>query len=112
MKETVPISISEAFFYLQNARPRIISKDSESRKILDNTLEYCQTNLKINNLSALQNISENLKSFDLNEFEIVQILNIFPQSIEEMKVLVPSLDRFDELVLGKILTRINSVQDI
>ncbi|KRH94193.1 RNA polymerase II, fourth largest subunit [Pseudoloma neurophilia] len=112
MKKHTPITISEALHYLEEARPRMATKDSESRKIFENILDYCQTNSKISSLHSIENLTEGLKALGLNDSEIVQVCNLLPQSTDEMRTIIPSLERFDENVLTKVLHKINSAQEI
>lgn len=112
MVEHTPITISEALHYLEESRPRMAAKGGESRKIYDSILEYCQNNTKMSSLHSIENLTEGLKNLGLNDLEIVQVCNLIPQSTDEMKILVPSLERFDENILAKVLLKINTTQDI
>lgn len=112
MENHTPITISEALHYLQESRTRMLNKDSESRKIFESTLEYCQSNSKISSLHSIENLTEGLRVLGLDDREIVQVCNLFPQSTDEMKNLVPSLERLEENILEKALNKINTVQDI
>lgn len=113
MVDNTPITISEALHYLEESRLRIVGRKGGSKNnFFDSILDYCQNNSKGNSLHSIQNLTESLKNLGLNDLEIVQVCNLIPQSIDEIKILVPSLERLDENILEKVLDKINTIQDI
>ncbi len=81
------------------------SKNEELTTIEQTTLEYARKFSKIPSDKALKLIDE-LKKFDISEFSIIQIINILPETIEELRVI---LDREEKIFETETLKQILNV---
>ncbi|ELQ76228.1 RNA polymerase II, fourth largest subunit [Trachipleistophora hominis] len=104
-----PLTISEAFHHLASQRPRIIKKDVKFRTIFENTYNYCQQHTRVSSTSLMENLRTSLIELGLNEDEVAIVASLFPQSVDEVRLLVDSLGRLDEQTLIKVINKINSV---
>lgn len=109
--EFTPVTISEAYHHIISSRQRVTQKSPKYRRIFDKTLEYCQQHSKITSVTTMESLRDNFKSLGLTDYEIAQINSLFPQSVDEVKGLVTSLNRFDDQTLLKIVQKLHNVAD-
>ncbi|KAJ4459681.1 putative DNA-directed RNA polymerase II subunit RPB4 [Paratrimastix pyriformis] len=94
------LSIAEVSFLLDGIRERDAEWDPS--EIFKKTQQYAQVFSQTTRVAS-EEVRALLNARDLQEFERAQLVNLAPETTEEAKVLVPSLERFDEDALQQIL---------
>lgn len=57
----------------------------------------------------MENLRVSLIELGLNEEEVAIVASLFPQSVDEVRMLVDSLSRLDEQTLIQVVNKINSI---
>lgn len=87
------------------------SKKEELSAIEQSTLEYARKFVKID-LNKAMELYKKLKELELSDFTIVQIINILPDTIEELRTLMIKEEKeYDTDFLNKILEIIKEYKE-
>ena len=87
------------------------SKKEELSAIEQSTLEYARKFAKID-LDKAMELYKKLKELELSDFTIVQIINILPDTIEELRTLMIKEEKeYDTDFLNKILEIIKEYKE-
>lgn len=104
LKDAHPVTLSEVKYLLESIKERSsVDNRSASYKILKQTLNYVEKFCKISDKSFADDLRSSLFENGCNEHEIAILGSLFPQSVEEAKVMCPSLKNKDNITLNKIL---------
>lgn len=104
-RETIshPVSVSEAFFLLEQQKNRYKNIRSESYQLFKKTLDYTESFGRIKDKSVVEDLRTFLADFGFSEDEIAVVGSLLPQSVEDAKIYVPSIARLgDENILSVI----------
>ncbi len=109
--ETKTLLISEVAILLEHRKQQNESAEEEQEfsEVFMKTLNYTQRFAKFKNMENIAAIRGVLTSKKIHKFELAQLSNLCPETSEEAKSLIPSLEgRFDEEELGGILDDIQT----
>jgi DNA-directed RNA polymerase subunit F len=110
MEGTHPVTVSEARSLLESQKERILSGESgkslSHQKEFMSTLHYTEVFGKLKSKSHIEDLRNTLSELKLSENEIALIGSLLPQSSDEARILIPSLNRLDDETLGFIVTRV------
>lgn len=82
---------------------------TRARRAIQLSYDYCRRFGKIQHRGAVVDIRSALeREGDLSEYEMCMLVNLMPKSVEEAKVLIPSLQRLKNEKVNKILDRLDS----
>jgi len=85
----------EAYIMLKKAVEKIMEREVTAPPLLTKTLEYLRKFSKMSPESA-KLLREKLKEYNLKEETIVMIINICPESLDELRSLLELEERFVE----------------
>ena len=81
----------------------------EFSEVFMKTLNYTQRFAKFKNMENIASIRQLLTNKKLHKFELAQLANLCPESPEEAKSLIPSLEgRFDDTEHASLLEDIST----
>ncbi|WUR02768.1 DNA-directed RNA polymerase II 16 kDa polypeptide [Vairimorpha necatrix] len=104
LRDAHPVTLAEVKYLLEDVKERSsLDNRSSSYKILKQTLNYVEKFCKIEEKSMAEDLRSSLFNCGCNEVEIALLGSIFPQSVDEAKMLIPSLKNKDNAVLSKIV---------
>ena len=84
-------------------------EEMEFSEVFMKTLNYTQRFAKFKNMENIASIRQLLTNKKLHKFELAQLANLCPESPEEAKSLIPSLEgRFDDAELASLLEDITT----
>ncbi|XP_015781865.1 DNA-directed RNA polymerase II subunit RPB4 [Tetranychus urticae] len=84
-------------------------EEQELNEIFTKTLNYCQRFSKFKNRETIAAVRHQLMNKKLHKFEFAQLANLCPETPEEAKALLPSLEtRFTDEDLRQILDDIQT----
>ncbi|EPR78826.1 DNA-directed RNA polymerase II subunit D [Spraguea lophii 42_110] len=102
-----PLMISEVLYYLNGERERIgHSKNQSHAEAFKKTVDYIEQFGKLKGKTLISDLKKTLKSYNLTDVEIAKIGSLLPQTVEELRVLIPSVNRLDEDILVRIVARL------
>ncbi|KAF7682651.1 DNA-directed RNA polymerase II subunit rpb4 [Astathelohania contejeani] len=106
-EEMFPIMVSEAKCLLEENKQRFTTARSikalTHQKAFFSSLTHCETYGKIKSKSNMEDLRNVLKDNNLDDIEIALLGSLLPQSSEEAKVIIPSLNKLDDETLQYIL---------
>jgi len=101
------LTISEVLKILENREEQSKKMDSVQKpnEVFLKTLEHCRTFNKLgDNREKIQAVRRMLQSKKLHKFELAQLANLCPDTAEEARVFIPSLENnFQDDELQEIL---------
>lgn len=104
LKDSHPVTLAEVRYLLETVKDRSsVDNRSASYKILKQTLNYVEKFCKIEEKSLADDLRSSLFNCGCNEVEIALLGSLFPQSIDEAKMLIPSLSDEDNTLLTKVI---------
>jgi len=109
--ETKTLLISEVHILLDHRKQANESAEEEQElsEVFMKTLNYTQRFAKFKNMENIASIRQLLGQKKIHKFELAALANLCPESPEEAKSLVPSLEgRFDDEELAAILDDIQT----
>ncbi|PVU73024.1 RNA polymerase Rpb4 [Vulcanisaeta sp. SCGC AB-777_J10] len=83
------ISMAEALRILEEK----VSNSGINEEIVNNTLDYLRKFSKVNPDKARELVSELMKRFGLARLTAIQVVNVLPQTTEELRILLGSEKR-------------------
>jgi DNA-directed RNA polymerase subunit F len=83
------ISMAEALRILEEK----VSNSGVNEEIVNNTLDYLRKFSKVNPDKAKELVSELMKRFGLARLTAIQVVNVLPQTAEELRILLGSEKR-------------------
>ncbi|KAI5152154.1 DNA-directed RNA polymerase II subunit RPB4 [Enteropsectra breve] len=104
-----PISISQAYFLLNSIRERPRNPRTEATKIYNTTLEYCERFMKFEDMSAYEDVRKYQEILGFNEEEIAILGSLIPQTVDEAKICVPSVSRFQDDVIESVIEKLQKI---
>ena len=103
------VTPSEAYYLLEPQKSRHKTVRTEAYNIFRKCYEYTEIFGKIKDKSVIEDLRIYLKDCGFKENEIVVFGTLFPQSIEEAKIYIPSLNRLEDEVIEKGIQKIQNV---
>lgn len=100
-----PVSTAEAFFLLKNNKDKYNNRRIKSHDIFLQTLEYSEATKKIDDLNALENLTNFLYALGFTTEEAAQYINLLPFFVIEIKILIPSLSRLTDAILESAINK-------
>lgn len=110
-QETKTLLISEVNILLDHRKQQNESAEEEQEfsEVFMKTHNYVQRFAKFKNMENIASIRQILTNKKLHKFELAALANLCPESPEEAKALIPSLEgRFDDEELASILDDIQT----
>ena len=105
--------ISEKYLTLPEVKAILEKYQKDNSTMQTNTLEYARKLSKINAEKVQDILNELMAVVELREETLVQLINIFPESIEEIKSITMYEDKLlKKDVLEKILNILNKYREI
>merc|ERR1712071_202179 len=98
--------VSEVHMLLEHRKTQneTTEEDAELSEMFMKTLTYCQRFSKFKNRETIASVRNLLMQKKFHRFEVAAIANLCPESAEEAKCLIPSLEgRFEDEELQAIL---------
>eukprot|EP00741_Cyanophora_paradoxa_P021649 tig00000241_g20895.t1 len=110
---------SEVAIILDHRQSKSFSGEADSKNLTQTfhkTLAYTKRFSRIKNqqaVSELRSMLEGRHSGDkkLEPFQLVSLVNLCPETAEEARALIPTLDRFDDAELDEMLKDIASFRE-
>merc|ERR1712012_416413 len=111
--DTKTLLISEVHILLEHRKQQNESAEEEQEfsDVFMKTLNYTQRFAKFKNMENIASVRQLLTSKKIHKFEMAQLANLCPESSEEAKSLIPSLEaegRFTDEELSTILDDIQT----
>ena len=109
--DTKTLLISEVNILLEHRKQQNESQEEEQEfsEVFMKTLNYAQRFSKFNNMENIAAVRSLLTIKKIHKFELAALANLCPESAEEAKSLIPSLEgRFDEEELNSLLDDIQT----
>ncbi|XP_074600028.1 RNA polymerase II subunit D [Brevipalpus obovatus] len=103
--------ISEVLMLMEHRKEQNDERedDQELNEVFTKTLSYCQRFSKFKNRETISAVRAQLQLKKLHKFEFAQLANLCPETPEEAKALIPSLEtRFTDEDLRQILDDIQT----
>merc|ERR1712228_944743 len=95
---------SEVKILLEHRQKNDGREDMELSEVFQKTLDYCKRFSKFKNQETIVNVRTMLTSKRLHKFEMAALANLCPETADEAKALIPSLDgRFPDDELQQML---------
>merc|ERR1712165_624103 len=110
-QETKTLLISEVHILLEHRRQQNENAEEEQEfsEVFMKTLNYTQRFAKFKNMENIASVRQLLTNKKIHKFEMAQLANLCPESPEEAKSLIPSLEgRFDDAELASLLEDITT----
>eukprot|EP00095_Tigriopus_kingsejongensis_P001840 snap_masked-scaffold10_size831480-processed-gene-7.0 protein:Tk01840 transcript:snap_masked-scaffold10_size831480-processed-gene-7.0-mRNA-1 annotation:"dna-directed rna polymerase ii subunit rpb4" len=104
--DTKTLLISEVHILLEHRKQQNESQEEEQEfsEVFMKTLNYTQRFVKFKNMENIAAIRSLLTNKKIHKFEMAALANLCPESPEEAKALIPSLEcRFDDQELATLL---------
>ena len=111
LAETKSLLISEVHILLEHRQKQNENAEEEQEfsEVFMKTLNYTQRFAKFRNMENIASIRSSLTQKKLHKFELAALGNLCPESPEEAKSLIPSLEgRFDDDELTSLLDDIQT----
>ena len=109
--DTKTLLISEVNILLEHRKQQNESQEEEQEfsEVFMKTLNYTQRFSKFKNMENIAAVRSLLTIKKIHKFELAALANLCPESAEEAKSLIPSLEgRFDEEELNSLLDDIQT----
>jgi len=111
--DTKTLLISEVHILLEHRKQQNESAEEEQEftEVFMKTLNYTQRFAKFKNMENIASIRSLLTNKKIHKFELAALANLCPETPEEAKSLIPSLEgagRFDDEELASILDDIQT----
>ena len=112
-QDTKTLLISEVHILLEHRKQQNENAEEEQEfsEVFMKTLNYTQRFAKFKNMENIASVRQLLTSKKIHKFEMAQLANLCPESPEETKSLIPSLEaegRFTDEELSTILDDIQT----
>lgn len=112
-QDTKTLLISEVHILLEHRRQQNESAEEEQEfsEVFMKTLNYTQRFAKFKNMENIASVRQLLTNKKIHKFEMAQLANLCPETPEEAKSLIPSLEaegRFTDEELTTILEDIQT----
>mmetsp|Transcript_28230 Transcript_28230/g.78965 ORF Transcript_28230/g.78965 Transcript_28230/m.78965 type:complete len:126 (+) Transcript_28230:129-506(+) len=102
-EDAQPLLYSEVAILLDHEEKNR-KEGSEPSEMIQKTLQYSQRFGRLKTQESAHQVRKLLGNENLDGVEVASLGNLFPETVEEAKTLIPSLERFDDEKLQEILT--------
>ncbi|UYV83661.1 POLR2D [Cordylochernes scorpioides] len=103
--------VSEVYMLLEHRKTQNESAEEEQElsEVFMKTLNHCQRFSRFKNRETIASVRNILQAKKLHKFELAQLGNLCPESAEEAKSFIPSLEgRFEDEELRQLLETIHT----
>ncbi|KAF7686097.1 hypothetical protein CDIK_3154 [Cucumispora dikerogammari] len=108
--QTTDITLSEAKLILQKALKTAVQNRTPSEKeFIGEVYEYLVRHSKIPQENSIIELKADLERLGLTGEEIAQVGSLLPQSVEELKVLIPNMNRMKIEELNEVIMRVHLI---
>ena len=109
-KGSHPVMLAEARYLLEGQKERFRTDfRSNASKVFRSTLGYLDEFCRIKDKSVVEDLRTGLSGLGFSEAEMALFGSLFPQSIEEAKSLVPSLESKGDDTIGQAIDKIQQI---
>ncbi|KAL6122318.1 hypothetical protein NUSPORA_00682 [Nucleospora cyclopteri] len=108
-QNTKPISTSEAFHLLKTVEDRYKNPRSEAHAVYKKTLEYTETFCKLNDQSSCDLLKAYFTELGFKEEEVAGFCSLAPDTINEAKILIPSIIRLPDSIIDSAIKKFNDI---
>lgn len=109
-RDVHPVTLGEARYLLEEHKERFRADfRSNASKIFKSTLAYLEDFSRMKDRSVIDDLRTTLSTADFSEAEIAAFGSLFPQSVEEAKLLIPSLISKDDQAVSQAVEKIQQV---
>ncbi|GFR90040.1 DNA-directed RNA polymerase II subunit RPB4 [Elysia marginata] len=107
--ETLLISEVQMLLDHRKQQNESAEEEQEQSEVFMKTLNYCERFSKFKNRETIAAVRSSLMQKKLHKFELATLANLCPETADEAKSLIPSLEgRFEEEELQQILDDIKT----
>ncbi|XP_059164339.1 DNA-directed RNA polymerase II subunit RPB4-like [Physella acuta] len=107
--ETLLISEVQMLLDHRKKQNESAEEEQEQSEVFTKTLNYCERFSKFKNRETIASVRSLLMQKKLHKFELAALANLCPETAEEVKSLIPSLEaRFEDDELQQILDDIKT----
>ncbi len=108
--ESHPVMLAEAKYLLESHKERFRADyRSNASKTFRSTLGYLECFCRIKDKSMAEDLRTNLSGLRFDEMEIALLGSLFPQSVEEAKALIPSLESKSDDTISQAVEKIQQI---
>ncbi|RIA96127.1 HRDC-like protein [Glomus cerebriforme] len=101
------LSLSEAAILLEQAK---VENSENHGTIVNRMIEYCKTFRTFKDTETVREVRRTLNKYDLHEYEVAQLINLVPSTVEEAKTYIPSLNlKFSDEIIDEIIKDVNEL---
>ncbi|GBB98417.1 hypothetical protein RclHR1_03220010 [Rhizophagus clarus] len=102
------LSLSEVSILLEQTK---LENSQNHGAIVDRMLDYCKTFRTFKDRETVQEIRRTLSKYELHEYEVSQLINLVPGSVEEAITFIPSLKlKFSREKIDEIIEDVNELK--
>ncbi|RGB39924.1 HRDC-like protein [Rhizophagus diaphanus] len=102
------LSLSEVAIMLEQTKLR---NPENHGAIVDRMIDYCKTYRTFKDKETVQEIRRTLNKYELHEYEVSQLINLIPGSVEEALSYIPSLrSKFSNEKINEIIEDVNELK--
>lgn len=110
LNDSHPVMLAEARYLLEGHKERFKTDfRSNTSKAFRSTLAYLEEFCRMKDRSVVDDLRSTLSSLGFSEVEIAMFGSLFPQSVEEAKLLIPSLMQKEDQVISQAIEKIQHV---
>ena len=110
LRNSHPIMLAEARYLLEGHKERFKADfRSNTSKTFRSTFTYLEDFCRIKDKSVVDDLRTTLSAADFSEMEIALFGSLFPQSVEEAKLLIPSLTLKDDQSISQAIEKIQRI---
>lgn len=110
LKNSHPVMLAEAKYLLEGQKERFKADfRSNTSKTFRSAFTYLEDFCRMKDKSVVDDLRTTLSTAGFDEMEIALFGSLFPQSVEEAKLLVPSLISKDDQVISQAIEKIQQI---
>jgi len=111
-QETKTLLISEVHILLEHRRQQNENAEEEQEfsEVFMKTLNYTQRFAKFKNMENIASVRQLLTNKKIHKFEMAQLANLCPETPEEAKSLIPSLEAEGRFTDDELATILDDIQ--
>lgn len=109
--EPYPLMTCEVLYMLEEQRTKMVDEDKPKQyvRLFESVLNYAETCSKVKSRGRAETLRSFLAKFGLLGREIAAIGTLFPQSVDEARILVPTLGRYKDEELAVAIKQIDEL---
>lgn len=107
--EMQPVSVSEVFHLIYPIKSRFKNPRSLSYQVFNKTLSYVESCHRIQDKTAIEDLKYTLSILGFTSEEVAALGTLLPQSSDEAKIYISSLNRLEDNVINQGIEKIQSI---